>query len=172
MARLSAEPFVSDPFSRFMKVLALIGSAVTLVMSLGFAKAEKFDKFEFPVLILLSTLGMMVMISANDTLALYLGLELQSLAIYVLAAINRDSLRSTEAGLKYFVLGALSSGMLLYGIIAGLWLHRQHRFRRYRGCAFSRGQATRAGIRSGLRAGWPRLQDFRSAVSYVDAGCL
>ncbi len=108
--------FVSDPFSRFMKVLALIGSAVTLVMSLGFAKAEKFDKFEFPVLILLSTLGMMVMISANDTLALYLGLELQSLAIYVLAAINRDSLRSTEAGLKYFVLGALSSGMLLYGI--------------------------------------------------------
>ncbi|HET9536066.1 MAG TPA: NADH-quinone oxidoreductase subunit NuoN [Mesorhizobium sp.] len=108
--------FVSDPFSRFMKVLALLGSGVTLVMSLGFAKAEKFDKFEFPVLILLSTLGMMVMISANDTLALYLGLELQSLAIYVLAAINRDSLRSTEAGLKYFVLGALSSGMLLYGI--------------------------------------------------------
>jgi NADH-quinone oxidoreductase subunit N len=108
--------FVSDPFSRFMKVLALTGSAVTLVMSLGFAKAEKFDKFEFPVLILLSTLGMMVMISANDTLVLYLGLELQSLAIYVLAAINRDSLRSTEAGLKYFVLGALSSGMLLYGI--------------------------------------------------------
>ena len=108
--------FVRDPFSRFMKVLALLGSGVTLVMSLGFAKAEKFDKFEFPVLILLSTLGMMVMISANDTLALYLGLELQSLAIYVLAAINRDSLRSTEAGLKYFVLGALSSGMLLYGI--------------------------------------------------------
>ena len=97
-------------------MLALLGSGVTLVMSLGFAKAEKFDKFEFPVLILLSTLGMMVMISANDTLALYLGLELQSLAIYVLAAINRDSLRSTEAGLKYFVLGALSSGMLLYGI--------------------------------------------------------
>jgi NADH-quinone oxidoreductase subunit N len=108
--------FVSDPFSRFMKVLALVGSAVTLVMSLGFAKAEKFDKFEFPILILLSTLGMMVMISANDTLVLYLGLELQSLAIYVLAAINRDNVRSTEAGLKYFVLGALSSGILLYGI--------------------------------------------------------
>ncbi|MCV3240390.1 NADH-quinone oxidoreductase subunit NuoN [Mesorhizobium sp. ZC-5] len=108
--------FVSDPFSRFMKLLALIGSAVTLIMSLSFAKQEKFDKFEFPVLILLSTLGMMLMISANDMLTLYLGLELQSLAIYVLAAINRDSLRSTEAGLKYFVLGALSSGMLLYGI--------------------------------------------------------
>jgi NADH-quinone oxidoreductase subunit N len=110
------QAFISDPFSRFMKLLALIGSAVTLVMSLSFAKQEKFDKFEFPVLILLSTLGMMVMISANDMLTLYLGLELQSLAIYVLAAINRDSLRSTEAGLKYFVLGALSSGMLLYGI--------------------------------------------------------
>ena len=108
--------FVSDPFSRFMKLLALIGSAVTLIMSLSFARQEKFDKFEFPVLILLSTLGMMLMISANDMLTLYLGLELQSLAIYVLAAINRDSLRSTEAGLKYFVLGALSSGMLLYGI--------------------------------------------------------
>jgi len=84
-------------------------------MSVGFAKAEKFDKFEYPVLIMLATLGMMLMISANSMLSLYLGLELQSLAIYVLAAINRDSLRSTEAGLKYFVLGALSSGMLLYG---------------------------------------------------------
>jgi NADH-quinone oxidoreductase subunit N len=108
--------FVSDPFSRFMKVLTLVGSVVTLVMSTGFAKAEKFDKFEFPVLILLSTLGMLLMISANDTLSLYLGLELQSLALYVVAAINRDNVRSTEAGLKYFVLGALSSGMLLYGI--------------------------------------------------------
>jgi NADH-quinone oxidoreductase subunit N len=110
------DAFVSDPFSRFMKLLALVGSAITLIMSLSFARQEKFDKFEFPVLILLSTLGMMLMISANDMLTLYLGVELQSLAIYVLAAINRDSLRSTEAGLKYFVLGALSSGMLLYGI--------------------------------------------------------
>ncbi len=108
--------FANDAFARFMKCLSLIGSAVALIMSVGFAKAEKFDKFEFPVLILLSTLGMMLMISANDMIALYLGLELQSLAIYVLAAINRDNLRSTEAGLKYFVLGALSSGMLLYGI--------------------------------------------------------
>ena len=112
-----------------MKVLALIGSAVTLVMSIGFAEAEKFDKFEYPVLILLATLGMMLMISANDLIALYLGLELQSLALYVVAAINRDNLRSTEAGLKYFVLGALSSGMLLYGIIAGLRLHRHDRLR-------------------------------------------
>src|SRR4029453_1143281 len=77
---------------------------------------EKFDKFEYPVLVLLSTLGMLLMIAANDMISLYLGLELQSLALYVVAAINRDNLRSTEAGLKYFVLGALSSGMLLYGI--------------------------------------------------------
>jgi len=108
--------FVSDGFARLMKLLALIGSAVTLVMSVGFAKAERFDKFEYPVLIVLCTLGMMLMVSASDMITLYLGLELQSLAIYVLAAINRDNLRSTEAGLKYFVLGALSSGMLLYGI--------------------------------------------------------
>ncbi|GAA2816855.1 NADH dehydrogenase subunit N [Aminobacter aminovorans] len=108
--------FISDPFARFMKFLTLLGAAVTLIMSVGFAKAEKFDKFEFPVLVLLATLGMLLMISANDMLALYLGLELQSLALYVIAAINRDNVRSTEAGLKYFVLGALSSGMLLYGI--------------------------------------------------------
>lgn len=108
--------FLNDPFGRFMKVLTLLGSVVTLIMSVGFAKAEKFDKFEYPVLIMLATLGMLLMISANDMLALYLGLELQSLALYVVAAINRDSVRSTEAGLKYFVLGALSSGMLLYGI--------------------------------------------------------
>ena len=108
--------FVSDPFARFMKLLTLIGSVVTLIMSVGFAKAEKFDKFEYPVLVMLATLGMLLMISANDMLALYLGLELQSLALYVIAAINRENVRSTEAGLKYFVLGALSSGMLLYGI--------------------------------------------------------
>ena len=85
-------------------------------MSTGFAREQNFDKFEYPVLVLLATLGMLLMISANDMIALYLGLELQSLSLYVVAAINRDSLRSTEAGLKYFVLGALSSGMLLYGI--------------------------------------------------------
>jgi len=108
--------FVNDAFARFMKVITLIGSVVTLIMSTEFAKAEKFDKFEYPVLVMLSTLGMMLMIAANDMISLYLGLELQSLALYVVAAINRDNLRSTEAGLKYFVLGALSSGMLLYGI--------------------------------------------------------
>ncbi|MCE7030102.1 NADH-quinone oxidoreductase subunit NuoN [Jiella avicenniae] len=107
--------FVLDPFARFMKILVLVGSAAAVVMSVGFAESERFNRFEFPVLVLLSTAGMMMMVSAGDMIALYLGLELQSLAIYVLAAINRDSVRSTEAGLKYFVLGALSSGMLLYG---------------------------------------------------------
>ena len=152
-----------------MKVLTLIGSVVTLVMSIGFARQEKFDKFEYPVLILLATLGMMLMISANDMIALYLGLELQSLALYVVAAINRDSLRSTEAGLKYFVLGALSSGMLLYGIIAGLRLHRQHRLRGDRRGARRRRAPARPGLRPGLRACRPCLQDLGRAVPHVDA---
>jgi NADH-quinone oxidoreductase subunit N len=107
--------FLVDSFARLTKVLVYIGSAVAIVMSTRYMRAEKFDRFEYPVLIVIATLGMTMMISANDLIALYLGLELQSLALYVVAAINRDSVRSTEAGLKYFVLGALSSGMLLYG---------------------------------------------------------
>ena len=108
--------FKLDAFARFMKVLALIGSITAMVMSIGQAKADKLDQFEFPVLMVLSTLGMMLLISANNLISLYLGLELMSLALYVIAAFNRDNLRSTEAGLKYFVLGALSSGMMLYGM--------------------------------------------------------
>lgn len=107
--------FVMDPFARLMKILVLIGSGVAIAMSVGFARLENFDRFEYPILVILATLGMLLMVSANDLIALYLGLELQALSLYVVAAINRDSLRSTEAGLKYFVLGALSSGMLLYG---------------------------------------------------------
>lgn len=107
--------FLADPFAKFMKVLILIGSITAMVMSVGQAREERINRFEFPVLIVLATLGMMLMVSANSMIALYLALELQSLALYVVAAINRDSVRSTEAGLKYFVLGALSSGMLLYG---------------------------------------------------------
>ena len=108
--------FVADAFGDFMKLLALIGSAVTLIMSLRFIEREDMARFEFPVLILFATLGMLMMISANDLLSLYMGLELQSLSLYVVAAFRRDHLRSSEAGLKYFVLGALSSGMLLYGM--------------------------------------------------------
>jgi NADH-quinone oxidoreductase subunit N len=107
--------FVIDPFARLLKLLVLLGSAVAIVMSVNYLQREKLEKFEYPVLIVIATLGMLMMISANDLIALYLGLEMQSLALYVIAAINRDSVKSTEAGLKYFVLGALSSGMLLYG---------------------------------------------------------
>jgi NADH-quinone oxidoreductase subunit N len=102
-------------FARFLKILALIGSATAIVLSIDYAKRENQQRFEYPVLIVLSTLGMMLLISASDLIALYLGLELMSLPLYVVAASHRDNLRSTEAGLKYFVLGALSSGMLLYG---------------------------------------------------------
>jgi len=107
--------FVVDPFGRFLKVLALTGSAVAILMSFDYLKSEKLERFEYPILILLSATGMLMLISAGDLIAMYLGLELMSLSLYVVAAINRDSIRSTEAGLKYFVLGALSSGMLLYG---------------------------------------------------------
>ena len=107
--------FVVDPFARFLKLLALAGSAVAILISLDYLTAQRQEKFEYAILILLSTAGMLMLISAADLIALYLGLELMSLALYVVAAIERDSARSTEAGLKYFVLGALSSGMLLYG---------------------------------------------------------
>src|SRR6202166_470826 len=107
--------FVVDNFARFLKILALAGSAAAIAMSLDYAKQERQQRFEYPVLIVLSTLAMLMLVSAADLIALYLGLELMSLPLYVVAASNRDSLRSTEAGLKYFVLGALSSGMLLYG---------------------------------------------------------
>ena len=107
--------FVVDDFARFLKLLAITGSVGSLLLSLNYLRVDKQQKFEYGVLFLLSTLGMMMLISASDLIALYLGLELMSLPLYVVAASNRDSVRSTEAGLKYFVLGALSSGMLLYG---------------------------------------------------------
>ena len=107
--------FIVDDFARFLKILALIGSIATLVLSTEFLSDPSRRIFEYSILVLLSTLGMMVLISAGDLIALYLGLELMSLALYVVAASNRDNPKSTEAGLKYFVLGALSSGMLLYG---------------------------------------------------------
>src|SRR5215831_18053663 len=107
--------FIVDDFARVMKILALTGSGAALLMSPSYLAAERQEQFEYTILILFSTLGMMLLASAADLIALYLGLELMSLALYVLAAIQRDSVRPAEAGLKYFVLGALSSGMLLYG---------------------------------------------------------
>ncbi len=106
---------VDDAFARFMKILTLSASAFAILLSIDFLKRERILKFEYPVLILLSSAGMMLMISANDLISMYLSLELQSLALYVIAAFHRDNVRSSEAGLKYFVLGALSSGLLLYG---------------------------------------------------------
>ena len=107
--------FVVDPFATFSKVLILLASGLSIVISREYMQRQDMARFEYPVLILLATLGMMMMISANDLIALYLGLELQSLSLYVIAAFQRDDTRSTEAGVKYFVLGALASGMLLYG---------------------------------------------------------
>lgn len=110
-----AELFVNDRFGAFMKLLILAGSSLSLILSLDYNAREKMARFEYPVLFVFATLGMLMMVSANDLISLYVGLELQSLALYVVAAFQRDSLRSTEAGLKYFVLGALSSGLYLYG---------------------------------------------------------
>jgi NADH-quinone oxidoreductase subunit N len=107
--------FVVDPFTHFVKLLILLAAAASVIMSVTFIRREGMDRFEFPVLISLAALGMLMMVSANSLIALYLGIELQSLSIYVIAAFNRDSAKSSEAGLKYFVLGALSSGLLLYG---------------------------------------------------------
>jgi len=107
--------YIADAFSGFMKVLAILAAAVGLLLALDFNAREGLARFEYPVLVLFATLGMMVMISANDLMSLYLGLELLSLPLYVIAAFNRDNERSAEAGLKYFVLGALASGLLLYG---------------------------------------------------------
>jgi NADH-quinone oxidoreductase subunit N len=108
--------FVADGFARFTKILILIGAALCVLLADEFFAHTALSRFELPVLMVLATLGMLLMVSAGSFIALYMGLELQSLALYVLAAFNRDHLRSTEAGLKYFVLGALSSGMMLYGI--------------------------------------------------------
>jgi len=106
---------VIDHMSSLMKIITLIGAFLVLVISSAYLKSFKIFKIEYPVLILSSVLGMMVMISSNDLMVFYMGLELQSLALYVLATFNRDQLKSSEAGLKYFVLSALSSGLLLYG---------------------------------------------------------
>jgi len=108
--------FVFDEFAGFMKLLILIGLVASLALSVRYLLQEQIARFEYPVLVLLAGIGMMLMVSANNMLGLYMGLELQSLSLYVLAAFHRSSLKSAEAGIKYFILGALSSGMLLFGI--------------------------------------------------------
>jgi len=113
--KIFLDSFIQEPFSNFFKILILISSLFVLNSSQKFINDNKLDKFEYPIIILLSILGMFFMVSANDLILFYLGLELQSLSLYILAAIDRDNLRSSEAGIKYFVLSALSSGLLLYG---------------------------------------------------------
>ena len=113
--KIFLESFIRDPFSNFFKILLLISSLFVLNSSKIFIIDSKIDKFEYPIIVLISILGMFFMVSANDLILFYLGLELQSLSLYILASINRDNLRSSESGIKYFVLSALSSGLLLYG---------------------------------------------------------
>jgi NADH-quinone oxidoreductase subunit N len=107
--------FIFDSLARFSKVAIGIVAAIAMLMAMPYLQAEKLGKIEYPILVALAATGMMMMVSANDLISMYMAIELQSLALYVLAAFNRDSLRASEAGLKYFVLGALSSGLLLYG---------------------------------------------------------
>ena len=113
--KIFLESFSRDAFSNYFKVLILLSSLFVLNSSKNFIVENKLDKFEYPIIILLSILGMFFMVSSNDLILFYLGLELQSLSLYILASIDRDNLRSTESGIKYFVLSALSSGLLLYG---------------------------------------------------------
>ncbi|MBI1366497.1 MAG: NADH-quinone oxidoreductase subunit NuoN [Alphaproteobacteria bacterium] len=114
-ASLFGGAFRADAFATFAKIIIYAAGAFAILMSDRYLAGEKLGRFEYPVLIVLATFGMSLMASANDLISLYMGIETHSLALYILAAFNRDSRRSTEAGLKYFVLGALSSGMLLYG---------------------------------------------------------
>jgi NADH-quinone oxidoreductase subunit N len=110
-----ANLFITDRLTTTMKALVLVGAAISILMSRAYFEQVKSWRFEYPLIVSLATLGMMLMISANDLMSLYVGLELQSLALYVIAAFHRDSVRSTEAGVKYFVLGSVASGMLLFG---------------------------------------------------------
>ncbi len=107
--------FIVDDFTVFVKVLVLIASCLSIIIAQDYLESQGMARFEYTVLILFATLGMLMMVSANDLMALYLGLELQSLSLYVIATFQRNDLRSAEAGLKYFVLGAVASGLLLYG---------------------------------------------------------
>ena len=163
--------FVVDGFAKFMKALILLASAAGIVISLDYLRREGIDRFEYAILIVLCTLGMLVVISANDLIALYLGLELLSLSSYVIAAFHRDSLRSTEAGLKYFVLGALSSGMLLYGSSLVYGFAGTVSFPALAADAPGRARDRRR-HRPRLRRRRHRLQDLGRALPHVDAGRL
>jgi NADH:ubiquinone oxidoreductase subunit 2 (subunit N) len=164
--------FVDDAFARFAKVTILWSAAAVLLISQDYMTRNNLLRFEYPVLIALAVVGMMVMVSAGDLIALYMGLELQSLALYVVASLRRDSVKSTEAGLKYFILGALSSGLLLFGASLVYGFAGTTQFTGIIEAA--QGGELSIGLLFGLvfdqrGAG---LQGLRRAVPHVDAGCL
>ena len=149
--------FKVDTFAVFSKVIIFAAAAIAILMSDRYLAGEKLGRFEYPVLIVLAAFGMSLMVSATDLISLYMGVETQSLALYILASFNRDSRRSTEAGLKYFVLGALSSCLLLYGASLGIRLHRLNVFHRDRACC--------AGSRKQCRPGhWSGVHDLRPCL--------
>ena len=165
--------FISDAFSRYAKMLILAGSALTIVLALDYNDKQKISRFEFPVLVMMSTVGMMVMASSSNLMTLYMGLELQSLAIYVLAAFAREDVRSSEAGLKYFVLSALASGLLLYGISLVYGFSGAMDFAHIARSRYRPGRCFHgADRRHRLHHYRPSLQAFRGAVPHVDAGCV
>ena len=160
-----------DGFARFAKVAILLAAGAVLILGQDYMARRGILRFEYPVLIALSVVGMMVMVSAGDLMALYMGLELQSLALYVVAAMRRDSVKSTEAGLKYFVLGALSSGLLLFGASLVYGFAGTTLFSGILEAAEGQaplGPADRAGA-GHLGA---RVQGLGGAVPHVDTRCL
>ena len=164
--------FLDDAYSRFAKVAILLAAAAVLVMGEATMSRRGLLKFEYPILVTLGTVGMMVMVSAGDLMTLYMGLELQSLSLYVVASLNRDSVKSTEAGLKYFVLGALVLGFAAVRFIAGLWLFGHHAvLGYYRGCKPRSGWPWPS-YRSGVCDRRSGLQSLGRAVPHVDPGRL
>ena len=164
--------FIVDDYAVFFKVLVLLASALCLLISQEYLELRAMARFEYIVLVLLATTGMMLMISANDFMALYLGLEMQSLALYVIASFHRDEVRSVEAGLKYFVLGALASGMLLYGASLIYGYSGTTGFiavQSVLGDLAGGDSAGRSDRRTGLRHRRPGLQGFGGAVPHVDS---
>ncbi len=164
--------FVTDAFSSFNQILILSGAALATILALDWNKEQGIARFEFPVLMLFSTVGMMIMASASNLMTLYLGLELQSLALYVLAAFARDDLRSSEAALKYFVLSGLASGLLLYGISLVYGFSGTMDLAACTTCWCSRRAPRPAWSSASCSCWWPGVQGVRRAVPYVDAGRL
>ena len=164
--------FIDDAFARFAKVTILLSAAAILLISQDYMAKRDLLRFEYPILLALAVVGMMMMVSAGDLMALYMGLELQSLALYVVASLRRDSVISTEAGLKYFVLGALSSGLLLYGASLTYGFAGTTLFAGIITTVEGGAYVDRAAVRPCVHRDRPRVQGIRCAVPYVDAGCL